>query len=333
MRMSKKSAGRTGRGLLLILSGGLGFAGAGNGCVTETVVSSGDPGHLPTFATTPSGDDSGFGTAISLGIPGPFADGGGCGAVAPVPDFGTPVTCSTPTPPISGGTLLVTGDGSKAVASDPDRDAVYIVDLGSKTRTFTVSLSQGDEPGRLVEDGAGRIHVALRGSGMLATIDPTAGTVISRRAACPAPRGVAWRASSDVVLVACATGELASLPAAGGDASVQVISRDLRDVIVNGDDVSVTLFRSASVLRLAGDGSVSRTASDALRRHLVRLPRRLARGRRSRGNGRRGSPDRIDAIGFDPGLGRLRLRRPRWTGGPAAPARAAPRSDRADRAA
>ncbi len=262
MRMSTKSAGRAGRGLLLVVSGGLGLAGAGNGCVTEKLVSPGDPGD-PGFTTAvtspgPPGDDSGFGLN-ALGIP----DGGGCRAAAPAPDFGTPVTCGTPTPPISGGTLLVTHDGSKAVASDPDRDVVYIVDLGSKTRTFTVVLQPGDEPGRLVEDGAGRIHVALRGSGILATIDPTTGTLISRRAACPAPRGVAWKASSDVVLVACATGELASLPAAGGDASVQVIQRDLRDVLVNGDDVAVTLFRSAQVLRLASDGTVSRTDSIA----------------------------------------------------------------------
>src|SRR5580692_2487250 len=43
MRMSTKSAGRAGRGLLLVLSGGLGLAGAGNGCVTEKVAP-GDPG-------------------------------------------------------------------------------------------------------------------------------------------------------------------------------------------------------------------------------------------------------------------------------------------------
>ena len=262
MRMSTKSAGRAGRGLLLVLSGGLGLAGAGNGCVTEKV--SRDPNDLLTFtpgATSPSppGDDSGFGLN-DLGIPPPFTDGG-CAGSAPAPDFGTPVTCGRPPPPISGGTLLVTHDGSKAVAADPDRDAVFIVDLASKVRKFTVVLQPGDEPGRLVEDGAGRIHVALRGSGTLATIDPTTGTLISRRAACPAPRGVAWKASTDVVLVACATGELASLPAAGGAASVQVIQRDLRDVLVSGDDVAVTLFRSAQVLRLAADGSVARTDS------------------------------------------------------------------------
>ena len=72
MRTSTRSAVTAGRGLLLLLSGGLGLAGAGNGCVTEKVVSSGD-GDLPAFTTvvtSPSapGDDSGFGTN-NLGIP------------------------------------------------------------------------------------------------------------------------------------------------------------------------------------------------------------------------------------------------------------------------
>src|SRR6202020_527552 len=112
-----------------------------------------------------------------------------CGGSAPAPDFGTPVTCGRAPPPISGGTLLVTLDGSMAVEGDPGRDGVYIFDLASQVRKFTVSLQPGDEPGRLVEDGAGRIHVALRGSGMLATIDPALGAVTTRRAVCPAPRG------------------------------------------------------------------------------------------------------------------------------------------------
>ncbi len=183
-----------------------------------------------------------------------------CGPEAPIPTFGAPVTCSVPPPPISGGTLLITRDGSQAVAADSDRDAVYVVDLASRTLKYTIALNAGDEPGRLAEDGSGRIHVALRRSGALATLDPKSGTVLSRRAACPAPRGVAWQASNDTVWVACATGELASLPAAGGAASIQQIQRDLRDVVLNGDALSVTQFRSAQVLRLASDNkTIART--------------------------------------------------------------------------
>jgi hypothetical protein len=226
------------------------------GCVTMRPGIGGD--EPPTGVADDASSFPGETAEPTTGF-GDAAGGIGCAPQAPVPDFGTPVTCGAPPPAISGGTLLVTRDGSKAIASDPDRDLVYVVDLTAMQRRFTVVLKPGDEPGRLAEDGAGRIHVALRGSGTLATIDPSAGTVTARRSVCPAPRGVAWQASTDVVLVACATGELASLPAAGGPATLKVIERDLRDVIVNGDNVAITLFRSAQLVRLASDGSIART--------------------------------------------------------------------------
>ena len=117
----------------------------------------------------------------------------------------------------------------------------------------------GDEPGRVVEDGTGRVHVALRKGGALATIDPATGSLISRRHVCPAPRGLAWDSSHDLVWVACATGELIAMPAAGGPAAHTFsIERDLRDVIVGPGSLAVTKFRSAEVLRIASDGSILR---------------------------------------------------------------------------
>jgi mono/diheme cytochrome c family protein len=175
------------------------------------------------------------------------------------PTFLPTVTAATPPPPISGGTLIVSTDGRYAIAADPDRDAVYIVDLTGQTPTATTPLSPGDEPGRLVEDGAGRVHVALRGGGALVTLDSANGAVLYRRQVCPAPRGVDWDSSTDLVWVACATGELVGLPASGGAASQSlVVERDLRDVIASNGSLSVSSFRSAAILRLAGDGSITR---------------------------------------------------------------------------
>jgi DNA-binding beta-propeller fold protein YncE len=176
------------------------------------------------------------------------------------------VTAAVPPPPISGGTLLALNDGSHAVAADPDRDAVYVVDLAAGTAK-TVALQAGDEPGRLVEDGAGRVHVALRGSaGAVVTIDPLTATVVSRQSACPAPRGIAWDSSTDRIWVAyriwvaCATGELVALPAAGGSAAgSSVVARDLRDVIVSGGSVTVSQFRAARILHVDAGGTVVRT--------------------------------------------------------------------------
>ena len=192
--------------------------------------------------------------------------GPGPGVLMPVmttplqPAFGPTVTASTPPPPISGGTLLVTRDGKMAIAADPDRDAVYGIDLGRGALAYTIALQPGDEPGRIAEDGAGRAHVALRRGGALLSIDLASGAVLSRRSACPAPRGVAWDASGDVIWVACATGELVALPSGGGAAtSTLVLERDLRDVVVASDgSLAVSKFRSAEVLRVAADGSVAR---------------------------------------------------------------------------
>ena len=98
-------------------------------------------------------------------------------------------------------------------------------------------LQPGDEPGRVVEDGAGRVDVVLRRGGAVATIDPKSATVAARRAVCSAPRGIAYQAATDQLTeqlqVACAGGELVALPAAGGAATRTVmLDRDLRDVVV-----------------------------------------------------------------------------------------------------
>jgi hypothetical protein len=100
--------------------------------------------------------------------------------------------------------------------------------------------------------------VALRGAGALVTLDPATGAMLARRAVCPAPRGVAWDETTDTVVVACATGELITLPSAGGLPTRTVtVERDLRDVLIRKGVVSVTTFRASEVLTLAADGSVA----------------------------------------------------------------------------
>jgi mono/diheme cytochrome c family protein len=199
---------------------------------------------------------SGFGETGPVPEPGALA---GFDAGPPViqPDFGSIGTATKPPPAISGGTLLVLADGKTAVAADPDRDAVYVADTTAEKLLFTVALQAGDEPGRSAEDAAHRVHVALRGAGALVTIDPTTGTIVGRRPVCPAPRGVAYDTTNDAVWVACATGELVSLPAAGGAATKNLhVERDLRDVVVQNGNVVVSKFRTAEILYLGADGSV-----------------------------------------------------------------------------
>jgi len=167
----------------------------------------------------------------------------------------------TPPPwgvPITGGTMMVTKDGSHAVIADPDRDRILAFDIAAKTVVAEIALTAGDEPGRVIEDGAGRIHVALRrGSALLTLANATSGEIVARRYACGEPRGLAWDAATDSVHVACAGGELVTFPAAGGDATrVLRLERDLRDVIVQGSALVVTRFRTSEVLTVDASGAI-----------------------------------------------------------------------------
>src|SRR5262249_21152238 len=91
-------------------------------------------------------------------------------------------------PPISGGTLLIMKDGHTGIAAASDRDRVSIVDLASQALTTEIKLNRDDEPGRVVEDADGHVHVVLRRGGSIATIDPAAGKLLARRPVCASPR-------------------------------------------------------------------------------------------------------------------------------------------------
>ena len=97
-------------------------------------------------------------------------------------------------PPLAGGTLAIIGGGARAAVSDPDRDQVVAVDLNAMSIVSTAALARGDEPGRLVEDAGGRVHVVLRSGRAVAVIDPNNGTVLGRLSVCHHPRGLAYDA-------------------------------------------------------------------------------------------------------------------------------------------
>ncbi|MGZ3454643.1 MAG: c-type cytochrome [Polyangiales bacterium] len=176
----------------------------------------------------------------------------------PPPDLGATTSQDKAPPPISGGTLIVLADAKTAVASDPDRDRVYIVDTGATTPApKEIVLQEGDEPGRLIEDGHGKVHVALRRAGMIATIDVATGNVDGRREVCAAPRGIAYDKTADSLYVACAGGELVTMPATGGAATRTLkLEHDLRDVMIRGDKLAITKFRSAEVLMVDSTGAI-----------------------------------------------------------------------------
>lgn len=174
------------------------------------------------------------------------------------PDAGMRIVHGPPSgAPISGGTMIATRDGRWLVIGDSDRDQIVSVDMTTRSVASTVVLATDDEPGRLVEDGTGRVHVVLRRAGAIVTIVPGQTQPIDRADVCPEPRGIAWQEAGDLIHVACAGGELVSLPAAGGAELRRVrLDPDLRDVVVSGDTLLVSRFRSAGVLTVDAQGQV-----------------------------------------------------------------------------
>jgi mono/diheme cytochrome c family protein len=165
----------------------------------------------------------------------------------PEPAFGDVVVQQSPPPPISGGTLTIAQDGRTAVAADPDRDAVYVVDLKAEELRLIVPVPAHSEPGRVAIEG-NRAYVALRAADAVAVIDLTFGTLVTRPV-CRAPRGITNGPDPGTVFVACAGGDLVTLDVdANVIRSCTHLDRDLRDVIAQPDGrVHVTTFRNAKM--------------------------------------------------------------------------------------
>lgn len=235
--MINVTLGSSSRGIRLIAGLGLGLAAISGACARSSVEPGGGfEGSSPGLA------DAGTAPGINQ------------------PLFDSAASAADPPPAISGGTLAILPDGVTAVAADPDRDLIAVANLSTQTLTTSIALQPHDEPGRLVADAGGHVHVILRRGGALVTIDPVAGTILARRTACPIPRGVAYDPATDLVHVACMGGELVSFPAAGGDATRTLqLPRDLRDIVVDGDVLLVSQFRSAQVLVVDANGNVTET--------------------------------------------------------------------------
>src|SRR4051812_41758383 len=123
--------------------------------LVSSVIAAGAAGMVSGCSGTPESPPEKNPVTTPEGAPPPISGGR---AAAGVPRENTPSPPrEVPPPPISGGTLHITQSGL-AVAADSDRDLVWLVDLNTKA-VSKVALKKGDEPGRVVEDAAGRIHV------------------------------------------------------------------------------------------------------------------------------------------------------------------------------
>lgn len=187
------------------------------------------------------------------------------GARTIIPTDSRAATEALTAPPISGGTLAASPDGRWAVAADPDRARVSIVDMVDGSVRHVV-LAADDEPGRVVTDARGFAYVALRRAGDVIAVRLQTAVLEQRVHACSAARGLALQ--NDVLHLACADGQLVSLQAAAGDdardaPSLSVLRQlvlgsgadsDLRDVVVRGDHLLVSTFKQAGLIEVDAQG-------------------------------------------------------------------------------
>jgi DNA-binding beta-propeller fold protein YncE/mono/diheme cytochrome c family protein len=208
--------------------------------------------------TKDAGRDSGNGFLLDAGIAFPgFVDGGR--PPPPTPKRLVQSLRAEHSPPaLSGGTLAVAQDGSYAVAADPDRDRVYVIDLAGQGTAKALQLPAGSEPGRVVLDDKGRAHVALRGGESVLSLDLASARQLALTPVCSLPRGLAYDAARDALVIACASGELLTIAA---DTHAPIadaqLGLDLRDVILKDDgSLLVSRYRSAELLRVNSAGNV-----------------------------------------------------------------------------
>lgn len=178
-------------------------------------------------------------------------DGDAPGSLTEPPPSG-PVSADRQLPPLYGGTVRALSSTPHVVVADPDRARVVFVDTNTLDRR-QLDLREGDRPFRVVEHGgSGRVSVVLRGAGAVLTMAGDGSGTPDRRPVCADPRGAAFDAVGSRLLVACAGGELVALAEPDGRAQVVArLDRDLRDVVIAGDVVSVSTFRSAALIQLS----------------------------------------------------------------------------------
>lgn len=196
---------------------GGGVGGAGGGAIVDT-------------------DGGLFCQPIAGGIGGGSGGGGG-----------SPTATSYAPAPITGGSVVVVDDTLAAVM-DADRERVWMVGLPNGPAT-SVSFPAGSRPDRAVVDAQGIVHVVLRGTAQVAHIDPRAHTLLGTDAlGCPEPRGIDVHQATQDLVVACRGGEVVRFQP-GGPQTVTRLGEDLRDVLLDGDSMTVSTFRAASLTR------------------------------------------------------------------------------------
>lgn len=169
-------------------------------------------------------------------------------------DGGFDLSERPPTPegiaPIEGGGLVAIDD-TRMAAIDVDGDRIVLFDTVTAQHERTIHVPENSRPFRL-EHHDGLLIATLAGTHEVVAWNADDGTFAWEAQPCIEPRGV--DASDGEIFVACQGGEVAVLDAGDGT----LLQRDflgfdhddLRDIVVSGNDIYVSRFRSARVLLL-----------------------------------------------------------------------------------
>ncbi|MEO0321951.1 MAG: hypothetical protein AAF447_03270 [Myxococcota bacterium] len=176
--------------------------------------------------------------------------------------------------PVFGGTLTRALSGDLALAAEPARDRLHVVDLGrvgwDDARRAQRELSPGDRPWRSVAVPGGWVVTLRKGS----VIRVSETLEEQWRADLPAPRGL--DVEGDIVWVATAGGTLVGLDVATGEELRRhELPRDLRDVVAVSGSLFVSRFHSAEVLKIERGEVVETFAPPASAGTRVRVAWRL----------------------------------------------------------
>jgi len=219
-----------------------------------------EPPQAGSFGTTGVGASAGmFSSSGGSGTAGPQGSGGSDSG----PFFDGISKRAERAVPLVGGTLLVTRDGTTAVAADPDRDRVFLIDLHDLT-VRAIEAPSGSVPGRVVEGAAGSVFVVAQASGQLLAIDLASASLTWQSSVCGAPRALDYDAATDSVYVACRSGRVAVVSASSGQVQKLLqFDDDLIDILVQDSSLVLARRRQAELVMVAADGSVRRGSPTA----------------------------------------------------------------------
>lgn len=165
---------------------------------------------------------------------------------------GDTVSLAEAPPPVRGGTIAVSDDGTQLLVVDRDRAEVHVISLSGHevTGDRVYPFDHDARPERAVLAGDARVAI-LSDSRLVRLDDDGRATTIGRT--CASPTGLTWDSVRSEAWVTCASGELVGM-ALDGTRRRAVLEPDLGDVLVHGDELWI-----AQVRRCGAEGRCGRS--------------------------------------------------------------------------